>query len=423
MRPASGDIAAWLAEAYDSGMAEALLELIGWFWRAATPEKKARGHLTIDGAGRILLKVSGSLRDDFYLYFGTSPRNDGLTFYEQHLIHGDCGQPVTLYQCQRIYGAHQGTEYYEAISALTGGHFEEDPHVNLVKMQFANLANWVGWKPDLVASSKFKFREKESQLSLSQRDGELVIKFSLGDQHSLQEINTLCSHIQMLGGIGLNDEAPLTKVFISHEKGDRTYEFFTSEMKADNSVDSKEYFWVFKQNTLFHFNDIGGVDGLVKWIEIAEKFYPVILLLKDSRKNSTDYVEINTIRNMIATETFSKIKYGKKLNNSEKNSFKNRLKILAKCAGDIFFKEIDADRWAKTIVQSRNNSLIHRNFRDIDIQQRSELIRKFYWLSESLYYILVLCLLREAGVPEATRSMVQGHGMIEWVAEEVRRYL
>ena len=304
------------------------------------------------------------------------------------------------------------------MSALTGGHFAEDPRFNIVRMSFANLSNWVGWKPDLSASSEFKFRESESKLSLDQRNEDLVIEFVLGNQRSLQEIITLCSHVQMLGRIGLNDAASMTKIIISRGKGDDYHEFFTSEIREDNSVDSEEYFQIFKSNTLFHFDDIDGLSGISNWIEVAEKFYPVIVLLKNSRKNSMDHIEINTIRNIIAAESFSAIKYGKRLKNLGKDSLENRLNIMANYAGDTFFKKIEAEQWAKSVVKSRNNSLIHRSS-----HHHNDSIRKLYWISESLYCLLVLCLLRESGVSGTTLNQVQEHGMLECVMEEVRRYL
>ena len=392
-------------------MAEALLNLVGWFWRAATPEKQVPGRLTIDGTGRILLKVSESLRDGLHLHFGTSSRNDGLTFHEQHFIHGYCGQPVTLYQCQRIYGSYRGTEDYEAIYALVGEHFAEETRFNLVTMHFENLSNWVGWEPDLSASVEFNFRGKDSRVNLARDSEDLVIDFNLGDQYSIDEIVNLCSHAQMLGKIGLCDSAPMTKIAISQEKGDAAHELFTNEIRKDNSADSNEYFQIFKTNTIFHFNDIDGLSGMARWVEIAEKFRPVIALLKDSRKNPTEHLEANAIKNIIAAETFAKIQLGVK-----RVKFGKALAGLAKYAGETFEESIQSPKWAQEIAILRND-MIHPSTSRIPSPE------KMYWLSETIYYLLILCMLRECGVPEKTLTAIQKHGMLEWVAEESRRYL
>ena len=393
-------------------MAEALLELVGWFWRAATPEKRAHGRLIVDGTGRILLTLSGSLRDDFHLYFGTSPRNDGLTFHEQHLIHGDCGQPITLYQCQRIYGSLQGTEDYDAISVLMGGHFPEEPRFDLVRTHFVNLSNWMRRKPDLFTSAEFKFRGTNTKVSLSQHSEDLAIEFILEDQRSLDDIVALCSHVQMLGEIGLNDSAPITKIIMTQSLGDIACELLTSEIKADTSTDAEEYFRAFMTNTLFHFGDVNGINGMAKWIEISEKFRPVIALLKDSRRNPLEHVDSNTIKNIIAAEFFAKIR-------SEVEyikNFKKTLCELADYAGETFADSIQSKKWAPKVVSLRKD-LVH------PVPSRIPSPEKMYWMSETIYYLLVLCLLRECGIPEKTLVAVQVHGMLEWVGEEVRRYL
>lgn len=393
-------------------MAEALLELVGWFWRAATPQQRAPGRLIVDGTGRILLTLSGSLRDDFHLYFGTSSRNDGLTFHEQHLIYGYCGQPVTLYQCQRIYGSLQGTESYEAISVLTGGHFPEEPRFNLVKMHFANLSNWMKGKPNLATFSEFEFRGTETRMALVQHNDDLAIEFILDDQNSLDEIIDLCSHIQMLGEIGLNDSAPMTCLTVSKELGKTWYELFTSEIQADKSMDFEEYFQAFLNNTIFHFSDIGGLDGMARWIETSEKFRPVITLLKDARRNPMEHLDSNAIKNIIAAEIFAKIQS----KTTKITNFRRTLRSLAEYAGEPFIGSLQADKWAQKVVILRKD-LIH------PVSARIVSPEESYWLSETIYYLLVLCLLKECGIPEGALTAIQKHGMLEWVGKEFRRYL
>ena len=78
------------------------------------------------------------------------------------------------------------------------------------------------------------------------------------------------------------------------------------------------------------------------------------------------------------------------------------LPLLAQQAGDAF-KELvgDADKWAKRVVQTRINIVVHPGLRggadSCDV----------IWLADSLHLLVVLCLLEECGVQKMAEERIR----------------
>ena len=72
----------------------------------------------------------------------------------------------------------------------------------------------------------------------------------------------------------------------------------------------------------------------------------------------------------------------------------------------------DIDSWATLVVRTRNEHVVHRG-RNGD--PHGELL---YWLTCALYVLIVLCLLRECGVPKEHLPTPESR---PWMATIARR--
>ena len=84
-------------------------------------------------------------------------------------------------------------------------------------------------------------------------------------------------------------------------------------------------------------------------------------------------------------------------------------------SGDTFEALVDdVKSWSREVVQVRVNQIVHRGLRgDIDGS-------RLYDLTESLYYLVVLCLLRECGVSENAFSNIKQHQIFKQLGHRLR---
>ena len=380
-----------------------LLDIIGQFWRAVAPEKRAKGQLTVDDTGRILLKLWGSIEDHNRFSYGMSLRNDGLTFYEQHTIHGISDEQfIKISQCQRLYAPRAGTEDYEALSVLIGPDIPEDHQFNVALFRFENLEHWTSDLPTNDKKAEIEFRKMKADMSIVGDSSSTMIELDFPDRCHVATITELFSHIQMLGKIGLGEDVPLVRMSVARDDSKQTITLFTGNVRLDNSVGSEEFWQLHWGNVWFRMRDIDGIAGVKQWIELYDKFRPVLDLIKDARKKPLEQVESNFIRLVIAVEAFARIKKGKQSIN-----FKKELR-------DMITKEAreNAKDLSAKIVKFRNNLVFHRGLRgDFSIHE-------LYRLSESMYCLLILCLLRECGLREEILTRVRSHQYVMWALGE-----
>ncbi len=90
---------------------------------------------------------------------------------------------------------------------------------------------------------------------------------------------------------------------------------------------------------------------------------------------------------------------------------KNRLLDLAHYAGSPFTELVgDAEAWAEEVKTARN-SLVHHDGGRPERPPASRL----HYLSESIFYLVVLCLLREAGMNDELLNGVAGNKRYQWL--------
>lgn len=147
---------------------------------------------------------------------------------------------------------------------------------------------------------------------------------------------------------------------------------------------------------LFTFEDIGGLEGIAQWVGIAKKYETVMGSLVSHWYLPRLYSEHRFFNACTAAEAMRRIQLQKQTFN-----FGNELKLLALQAGKPFEALVgDTDAWRKKVIQARVNYVVHPGL------QKVRAADGLYPLSESLYFLVVMCLLRECGVPEETVDRV-----------------
>ena len=161
---------------------------------------------------------------------------------------------------------------------------------------------------------------------------------------------------------------------------------------------------------VFTFDDIGGLAGVARWVEVADRFQIVIGTLMNSWYVPGLSVENRFSNAVIAAEALARIRVGQ-----QDIKFDRELISLACRAGDSFKCLVgDVEAWSKEIVKTRSNYVVHPGLRgSVDAPG-------LYWLSESLYFLVILCLLRECGIAENTLTKIGKHQRFRGVASELQ---
>ena len=161
---------------------------------------------------------------------------------------------------------------------------------------------------------------------------------------------------------------------------------------------------------LFTYADLGGLDGIGRWLTKSKEFWPVVAALTSRWYAPELYDELQFFSMVTAAEAFERIRL-----QEQDVKFKPALKRLVALAGTPFQSMVeDVDSWATRVVRTRNEHVVHRGLRgDPDGES-------LYWLTGSVYVLVVLCLLRECEVQEENLPTPQRCPWMATVARKLR---
>ena len=334
---------------------------------------------------------------------------------------------------------------------LSGAHFEEDEPLEFsaVHFELRHLEHWV-WKSGIqtnIESDGTGRGISEIQVSftplpksvLTTDIGILELEHTFGFRpdpiiettitqgcsigmrfvkpYPLEDAIKVGSTLQDLLTVGVHSPSRFKKVMLSHPDLVRTLPsgrevtdliYVYAQFRGSNI--QKQERIIHPAEMLFTFEDIGGLDGVAKWLKTSAKFRVVIDSLLSHWYLPTIYTDNRLLNMIIAAEALHRIRIKK-----QNFDFCDALIDLAVLAGDPFKAIVrDVESWAKEVVQARINHLVHRGLHG-NLEGK-----RMYDLSESLYFLVVLCLLRECGIPEGTLSKMQNHRRFGWVSEQLR---
>jgi hypothetical protein len=263
----------------------------------------------------------------------------------------------------------------------------------------------------------------------------------------LDRVFQVAGRVRDLVTLAANDSCELEELVVRHPsvkmahplakklKGIGIY----AQMAGSERKPSKRLPW----EMLFSYEQIGGAAGVAKWLTIAEDLQAVLGSLMSVRYAERIYTE-NRLQNVaLAAETYHRIRFSNealpsdehrelvarilgavapgdhdwlaaRLTYSNEPNLRRRLVELSDFAGDPFRDFVgDARRWSHVITTVRNG-LTHFQGKEPDFEG-------VYYLAESVYVLLLVCLLREAGVSEDLLASVPENRHINWLKEHVRQ--
>ena len=402
------------------------LDVIGAFWPAARAGRRLPGRLTFDPGNGGRLEVVGSFHDPKEVIAKAGRQADGsvsvglsellgLDSPAIRVIGDTAAGPVTLEQCL----GGQGT--YHVPLVLSGAHIPDGEPLRFQTAAFYihHLVFWTGisgfsgsldyradaHRPEEVHISyrpvpetsvdmprgrlvlRFPYRLRYDRVPESPVEETSALELEFAEPGSIVDVIQAHHALQVLMSIAVAAPVRVTETLVQPPGGNQLQVHAQGVGAGSYAGNGRA---VRRADMLFTYTDLGELSGIGRWLTISEKFWPAISALATRWYTPELYHDLQFFNMATAAEAFARIRQ-----DEQSVKFEQALKALAGLAGAPFQSMIGGvDDWAKRVVRTRNDHIVHYGLRgDPD----SEFL---YWLTGSLYVLVVLCLLRECEVPE-----------------------
>lgn len=401
------------------------------------------GHLKTDGRQGAELTLIGSFSD---------PDLFGSESSKAVRILGFLGnKKVTLDSCIQtsVTRSFPGTasETYHVRIVFEDAHFQQNEPLtfNRFQLQLWHLDHWIdlqgiersyhrnpdgtltpniAFAPPSTRTVETDFGTLQLQFSYAGKPGHFEYKvietrnfiINFDEPQSLRQLLQFSGALQDLLTIGVDGLSTIEDLTLLHpdskakSNSGQVIHFpikLHMEYRGKDLIDDKKT--IRNHDMLFTFEDIGNLNGVARWLEVAKKFRPAFGALTAQWYRPRMYAENRFFNAVTAAETFQRIR----LNKQDLN-FRMELKSLAAQAGDTFRNLVgDVDHWAKTVRDTRVKKVVHPGL-------YGNVEPEIYLLSESVYFLVVLCLLQECGVPDETLEKIQQHQRFRLLKEQLQ---
>ena len=410
-----------------------LLDVMGKFWLAAKPDKKVPGRLTIDEENNAQL----DLIDPLYALADTFRIDDQPV----RILGNSSGKLLTLDRCFKtpLSGILNTNEKYSSSLVIEGVHFTENEvmEFNSLTLKPKYLEQWVWMTGVRVDGNNEDFTLKVSQnesmkqaidggeISLdfyAEYSGEVVGTKTITDgctfrvkfhAHSpLERFFGTAASLQDLITLGVGRPASIVHADLRRDDITNPCRIYAHWRARTDRTDSRI---VTPNNTLFTFNDIGGIDGVSDWLNGALKFRPVVAPLRSYWYTPNLDVETRFLNVVTAAESLDRV-----ISQEDDVPFMQRIQSLANTVDEIFSPMVgDVSGWADEIRKMRKEFVHHLSIHS-DSNEQVDFVR-LHFLTESLYFLVVLCLLRHCGVDGSTLMKARWHGRFRQTAERLQQ--
>ena len=422
------------------------MDVIGTFWPAACPDKRVPGRLTFDPRDGGKLDLCGAFHDPKEVIATARAQQQGpisvglsellgLGSPPIRILGDTTDGPVTLDQCLGNLSS------YHVPLVFRGAHFLDNEPLLFQAAQFdiPHLARWIGqsglsdcvqlrqdsnqveqiriiYKPvaDTIVDTQsghlrlaFRYRQHGDRINELTIKQYCTLELRFADHGSVDDFFEAHGALQALIAIGVAAPVRVTDARVLTVAG-----HWVQVLADSGRISSQpgEMPRIRPFDMLFTYDGLGGLSGIGRWLTMAKKFRPVTGILMSRWYESDLYVELQFFSMVTAAETFARIR------RQEQNfKFKTALETLTGHAGAPFQSVVDdVDSWAKCVVRTRDNHVVHRGLQgDADGES-------LYWLTASVYILVVLCLLRECEVPEENLPNPETSRWMATVARKLR---
>ena len=416
------------------------LDLEGLFWQPDAPDHEIAGRLRFnptDGATLSLiepLRFSRTENTTTPLAGLPGPQyenNDGIKFL------GVAGpHTLTLDQCRLSAGSLQSNSLiqyrYQVTSILLGAHLRtEDPMTfTSVSVRLNDLASWVGRSGLSVEPIKAEAAkldgirltyESVPSVAVETDDGSIAVAFPWRCrpnrfdtsivQHQctfecrflapqpLSKIIGVCTSLRNLVTICTHMPSDILDAKLTHSDCEHSIDLYTNWIGAGSRKKQEEDALIRRSRMVFTFDDIGGLEGIRSWLTLTNRYSVVVALLVSHWYVPQLYQEQRYFNAVVAAETLIRIR-----RKEPRVNLKKELQELAGKVDDVFAPLVgDLTEWAREVVRTRDNFVVHPGLRGSSDGYR------LYLLSESIYLLVVLTLLRGCGVAMDSLRNIQNH--------------
>jgi ApeA N-terminal domain 1 len=467
--PATSSANAWgtliIKQQRKEGTVEAF-EASGQWWLADHPDVTVSGTLIVAEDGRAELKLIGALSSLFE--GGETVTEDGVTttsFTDKSMheagvyprILGLAGSKVfTLDDCFQtnwtgnLFGGGLGAETIRVHQVLEGVHFEPEE-----ALEFTALVVHMDWLPYWVQlggigesitvqeSDGASVKPVEHVLTIKpvetqEFDGLEGSTLKLGQTYGLSgdriterrltqdfyfvveyaglvPLRTLLSQagaLQNLVSIGTGKVAAFRTVYLQHPDVARTLDGKVHELPIElfaqwHVANSENPKYLSSYDMPFTLTQLGGVEGISKWLKAAEHHMAAVARVMSTRYDSKPFVGDAFLNCAAALEGYDRTKHRDDID------YVKRIKRCAAHAGGLFTALVgDTEVWAQAVKRQRND-VAHHNV-GVESASTEQLL-----LSRSAYWLFVLCLLRDSGAPTEVFDNVKQHGAFGWLQAQL----
>ena len=392
------------------------LDVEGLFWLEGT-ENKVAGRLTYDMHSGPELHLIGSFHPDNPL-----PDRD----LEAH-VHGIAnGKEYTLlhsYRTASSFGMPGAlSETYSPTSVLQGAHLHKSDQLEFdsVTLEISHFHSWIGKKllkrepqedgefriiimPPHKESTKVNIGEltltvgaahswanpSDQPLSLKEH---ALIAVTFSKSKNLDDIRLISSTLKDLVTIGADAPSSITKITVHKQNsGVRSTDLNLYE-DTPLDFDQKDGYRS-RLHMMFTFDDIGGIEGIAKWLDHSSDVRPVLGFLLSHWYLPKLYLENQFLNVVIALEALDNIR------SSGKTSLRETLKFYYDSAGHAFQASVpDRNTWVELTAKLRGKIAHGTPLRDTEYDQLIP-------LTDSVYLLTVIGLLKKCGISVTYESI------------------
>lgn len=170
-----------------------------------------------------------------------------------------------------------------------------------------------------------------------------------------------------------------------------------------------------RDDFLFTFEEFGGIEGVGRWMRVAETYRELL-----GRMMMTRYAKESTVQDVVVSRVATLEGFDRQRFGGNQTKLLTRLKRLAGHAGAPFERLVGADKvtaWCTKAKDYRHDIAHHlARFPGVDGAE-------MHYVGQGAYWLFVLCLLREAEAPEAVFDRLVQSQRFLFEAEEIRSFL
>ena len=161
----------------------------------------------------------------------------------------------------------------------------------------------------------------------------------------------------------------------------------------------------------FTFDDLGGIDGVRRWLTVAADYRTEL-----ARVMATRYREGMVLEDRIMNVSAVLDSFDKHRRNDDDAHYVERINHCIEFAGRPFLDLIAQDfaEWAKSVKETRHDLAHHRE------RFRAEGSVGDHILAEQLFWLFAICMLRLARAPQAVFTTISNHAQIRWLGEKAK---